>query len=207
MKIIIVGGGIGGLSTYLFLQKELSPIIAKDAPLEMLIYESHKTPKKPDWSEPSLSVPSSFAQGVGGVLGISPNGVRVLQQLDEGLFRHVVNHGYPVKHFSFRNCHGKSLANFPTTNFADPPLHTILISRQALWDALRDQIPASAILHERVSGVTLGTTSHQRPRIHFAEGSSDEEADLVIGADGVRSVIKRAVTGDGNSDAYPAVYE
>lgn len=130
----------------------------------------------------------------------------MLKQLDEDLFSDVVNHGYPVKQFNFRNCYGKSLANFPITDFADPPLHTILISRQALWDALRNRIPDSAILCKRVSGVTLGTTS-QRPRIQFADGSSDGVADLIIGADGVRSVVKRAVTDDGNSDAYPAIYE
>lgn len=203
MKIVIVGGGIGGLSTYLFLQKELS---SKDPSIKILIYESHETPKKSDWPETSLSVPSSFANGVGGVLGISPNGVRVLQQLNEDLFRNVVNHGYPVKQFNFRNCHGKSLANFPTTNFADPPVHTILISRQALWAALRDRIPDSAILCKRVLGVTPGTTS-QSPRVQFADDPSDEEADLVIGADGVRSVVKRAVTGDENGDSYPANYE
>ena len=206
MKIVIIGGGISGLTTYLFLRKLLPPSPANDRPLEILIYESHKAPKNADRPEHSLSAPSPFAQGVGGVLGISPNGVRVLQQLDKNLFRTVVNHGYPVRQFHFRNSHGMALASFPTTNFADPPLHTVLISRQALWDALRDQVPDSAVLCKRVSAVTLGTST-QRPRMQFADGSSDEVADLVIGADGVHSVVKQAVTSDGNIDAYPAVYE
>lgn len=206
MKIAIVGGGISGLTTYLFLRKLLPPSPANDTALEILIYESHKAPKNADRPEPSLSAPSPFAQGVGGVLGISPNGVRVLQQLDGNLFRNVVNQGYPVRQFHFRNSHGMALANFPTTNFADLPLHTVLLSRQAIWDALRDQVPDSVVLCKRVSGIIVGTATH-RPRIRFADGSSDEVADLVIGADGVHSVAKQAVTSDGNIDAYPAVYE
>ena len=206
MKIIIVGGGISGLTTYLFLKKLLAEYIPSISTLEILIYESHQAPKNADRPEPSLSAPSQFAQGVGGALGISPNGVRVLQYLGEDVFRDVVNHGYPVNQFKFRNSYGTALASFPTTNFSDPPLHTILISRQALWDALRDRIPDSAIACKVISGATVGNAS-RRPCIHFADGSPDEAADLIIGADGVRSVVKRAVTGDGETDAHPAVYQ
>ena len=99
-----------------------------------------------------------------------------------------------------------NLADFQTTNFASPPLYTLMITRQALWDALRDRVPDSAVLRKSVSRVSLGTQS-ARPRIQFADGSPDDEADVFIGADGVRSVVKRAINGDGKVDGYPAVYE
>ena len=177
-----------------------------DASLEIHIYESHEAPQRAARPEPSISAPFAFAQGSGGVLGISPNGVRVLQQLDQELFEIIVNQGYPVSRFQFRNSHGSQLAEFPTTSFADPPLHTVLISRQNIWDTLRDRIPDSAVSCKNVSSVAVGTST-QRPRVQFADGSPDEAADLIIGADGVRSVVKRAVNGDGKTDPYPAVYE
>ena len=203
---MVVGAGISGLTTYLFLDKLLRPKLDANTQLEILLYDSHEAPKNADRPSPSLITPSAFAQGVGGVLGISPNGLRVLKQLDEDLFRSVANKGYPVSSFSFRNSHGTKLADFPATNFTDPPLHTVMITRQAIWDALRDRVPDSAVSWKRVSRAFLG--SHGRgPRIQFADGSPDDEADLVIGADGVRSMVKRAVTGDGQNDNYPAIYE
>lgn len=81
-----------------------------------------------------------------------------------------------------------------------------MITRQAIWDALRARVPDSATSRKSVSRAFLGSQS-QGPRIRFADGSPDDEADLVIGADGVRSVVKRAVTGDGKIDNYPAIYE
>jgi len=49
--------------------------------------------------------------------------------------------------------------------------------------------------------------STQRRRIRFADGSTDVEADLIIGADGVRSVVGNAITGDAKQDSYHAVFE
>ena len=206
MKVIIVGGGISGLTTYLFLDKLVFHKSSAASPAKVVIYDSHEAPKDAGRPEPSMSSPSAFVQGVGGVLGISSNGVRVLQQLDEDLFFDVVNQGYPVSQFNFRNSHGRALASFPTTSFANPPLHTIMTSRQGLWSALRERIPDSAILCKGVSRAILGTPT-QGPRVAFTDGSPDEEADLIIGADGVWSVVKKAISGDGNTDAYPAVYQ
>lgn len=99
MKVVIVGAGVSGLTTYLFLNKLLRPKLDANTQLEILIYDSHEAPKNADRPSPSLVAPSAFAQGVGGVVGISPNGLRVLKQLDEGLFRSVANKGYPVSTF------------------------------------------------------------------------------------------------------------
>lgn len=82
----------------------------------------------------------------------------------------------------------------------------MLISRQRLWDCLREHVPDKAIADRRtVSRVIY--SQNQRPVIQFADGSPDLGADLVIGADGVKSVVKRLVTDDGNSDEYPAAFE
>jgi NADH dehydrogenase FAD-containing subunit len=44
MKIVLVGGGIGGLATYLALQKYLSDI---SLPITIKAYESHPDPTAP----------------------------------------------------------------------------------------------------------------------------------------------------------------
>ena len=41
MRLIIVGAGISGLTTYLFLKKLLPPALLDDVPIEILIYEKH----------------------------------------------------------------------------------------------------------------------------------------------------------------------
>ncbi|KAL8984402.1 MAG: hypothetical protein Q9177_004710 [Variospora cf. flavescens] len=45
-----------------------------------------------------------------------------------------------------------------------------------------------------------------RPTIQFADGLAESEADLLIGADGVKSVVKKFITGDGQTDEQPAYY-
>lgn len=206
MKIIIVGGGISGLSNYLFLKKLLPPNLPSDAQLQIVVYESHRAQKAQSRTETSALGPAGFTGGVGGGLGIAPNGLRVLKSLDEDLFQDTVNQAYPVSKFRFRSRQGWSLAHFPTVDAGEPPLPTILTSRQGIWDCLRDRVLDKDIVCKSVAEVIPGNDL-QRPRVLFVDGSPDEEADLIVGADGVRSVVKKVVTGDGRSDALPAVYE
>ena len=206
MKIVIVGGGISGLSSYLFLKKLLPTALPHDTPLQICVYESHEAPKRQHRPQLSVSAPTSFAQGVGGALGIAPNGLRVLKNLDDDLFHNVVNQAYSVSKFRFRSRQGWALADFPMTDAGEPPLHTILTSRQGIWDCLRDRVPDEDVIRKRVIQV-FPRDGSQRPRACFADGLPDVEADLIVGADGVRSVVKKAVTGDGKNDALPAVYE
>ena len=196
MKIAIVGAGISGLTTYLFLKKLLPSVLpSSGAPLEIVIYEKHHAPN---------SRPGSGSTTVGGALGIAPNGLRVLRALDEDLFQKVVAQGYSISHFGMYNANGWELARIPATDFGSFPVHTVLISRQTFWECLRESIEDKAVGYANVTGVTRGDT--QRPQILFANGS-DFEADLVIGADGVRSVVRKAITGNGKVDDYPPTYE
>ncbi|KAL8712612.1 MAG: hypothetical protein Q9220_003143 [cf. Caloplaca sp. 1 TL-2023] len=137
---------------------------------------------------------------------IAPNGLSVLRDLDETLFAQVANSGYPVSHFNLASAGGSSLARLAATNQSDPELHTILVGRQCLWECLREHVPDSAIV-DRKAVAEVAHTNNQRPIIRFTDGSPDLEADLVIGADGVKSVVKRSVTGDGKQDEHPAVFD
>lgn len=217
MKIVIVGGGISGLATYLFLQKRLSTsnFRSSTSSIEITIYETYNAAKRGERSrttarergEGEAVVGADFVSDtIGGALGIAPNGMRVLRDLDVELFTEVTNQGYPLSHFHVQNSLGWGLASLPAIDQSTPPIHTILISRQGIWSALRERVPDHVIVRKTVSGITCGDNQH--PRISFADGSPEVEADLVIGADGVRSVAQKAILGDSDKgNAYSAVYE
>lgn len=213
MKIVIVGGGISGLAVYLFLQKLFPASLASPwSGLELVVYETHEARKRENKNNngSELSVvgdPKGFVSGtVGGALGIAPNGLRVLRHLDENLYAAIVNQGYLVSHFWIQNARGWNLSRLSATDTGNPPLQTVLITRQELWNQLRDRVPDGAI--ERRSVARVICAKDQRPRISFTDGSPDVEADLVVGADGVRSIAKSAVLpADGAPDQYNAVYE
>ncbi|KAL9607251.1 MAG: hypothetical protein Q9167_007818 [Letrouitia subvulpina] len=207
MKIVIVGAGISGLTTYLFLKKLLPTPSPSGSAHEIVVFESHQAPQRQENPESSgKETPALNSASPGGALGIAPNGLSVLRDLNRTLFLEIANSGYAVSHFELMSARGWRLARFGATNEDQPPLHTVLISRFRLWECLRAVVPADAIMWE-MAVQEVGYTKNEKPCIKFADGSPDLEADLVIGADGVWSVVKKAVTGNGKVDDWPPVYE
>ncbi|KAL9594763.1 MAG: hypothetical protein Q9219_006849 [cf. Caloplaca sp. 3 TL-2023] len=205
MRIVIVGAGISGLTCYLFLRKHLPKAIPDTTDLEIVVLESHRATKQQERVNNNVTA-GQVANTIGATLGIAPNGLSVLRDLDETIFAEVANSGYPVSHFNLSSAHGHSLARLCATNQSSPELHTVLISRQRLWDCLRHHVPDDAIVDRRSVSSIIYTQDH-RPVVEFADGSPNLTADLIIGADGVKSVVKKSVTGDGNVDAHPAFFD
>lgn len=85
-------------------------------------------------------------------------------------------------------------------------IHTVATSRHSLWQCLRARVPDKVIIQRRVSEVIAGSNGSPAV-IRFEDGSTPVEADLVIGADGLRSITKRALFPDIKGDAYPPQYE
>lgn len=133
MRIVIVGAGIAGLTTYLFLKKFLSPI---DVQLEIVKYEKYHAAATSDSLK--RGGPTSRSTTAGAALGIAPNGLQVLRDLDDQLFQSVVAQDYSISHFGMHNSHGWILARCPATNFGNPPMLTVLISRQRFWASCED---------------------------------------------------------------------
>ncbi|OAL24477.1 hypothetical protein AYO20_10635 [Fonsecaea nubica] len=74
------------------------------------------------------------------------------------------------------------------------PYHGIMIARQSCWEILRDRVLRVApdvIIRKKAVDVVIGD-EQARNVVKFEDGS-EEEADLVIGADGLRSVVRRAM--------------
>ncbi|KAI9805482.1 MAG: hypothetical protein M1825_000733 [Sarcosagium campestre] len=200
MKIAIIGGGISGLSTYLFLKK-LLPLPSSDSH-DIRIYEAYPSPRR---SQRNDSLETGQTRSTGGGIGVSPNGMAQLAELDPSLLRAITAQGYPGTRILLQNSHGWKLAQTVNRKVQGETEVLLWSSRQGVWDCIRDLIPDEAIVSgKRVSRVVVDAVKNSK--IEFSDGDK-VEADLVIGADGVKSIVKKAVVGDGASDEYPPHYE
>jgi 2-polyprenyl-6-methoxyphenol hydroxylase-like FAD-dependent oxidoreductase len=194
MKIIIVGGGIAGLSTYLHLLKHLPKI-------NLTIYESH-SPHSLSSRDLNLDTLSASTTLVGGGLGISPNGMRVLRELSKELHDAVAAQGFPAEHFLFKGANGWTLGKQHTGDrqFRKGEDEEVCIasSRHGLWETLTKAVGEGVVKYRKVVGIERDTSSGQiKVRLMESEGNEEEDvADLLIGADGVKSIVRSDLLGN-----------
>ena len=195
MKIAIVGAGASGLTAYLYLVKHIPQPPAPSPPHKIIIYESHTIERR------KRGIGSAEIPLVGAGLGISPNGMNVLFDLDESLHREVRAKGFSATKFVFQNGRGWSLGSSNTVHdFGSRLEPTIMISRADVLESLFERIPEGVVKVQTITKVL--DSQEQQAVIEFADGSS-ESFDLVVGADGVRSKIRDAILGE----AYRAQYK
>lgn len=186
MRIAIVGGGVSGLSTYLFLVKSFPNPPPPSPPHEFVIYETYES-----LTRKQREAASRGPAGSG--LGVAPNGIRVFRLLDPEVHAAITTQGYPCPRFQFKNSRGSTLGSIPTVDLRGAePEYMLMSTRQGIVDCLREKIPDKAIVKDSV--VAIDRTSGGRPLVKLQEGNV-EEFDLVFGADGVRSVVREAVVG------------
>jgi 2-polyprenyl-6-methoxyphenol hydroxylase-like FAD-dependent oxidoreductase len=197
MRIIIVGAGIAGLSTYLLLKKHLlGPTSNLNGHISITIYESHNSrigTADEKGGPNSVEELSSSTPLVGGGLSIAPNGMRILREIDERLHDEITKRGFVIEHAVFRSARGWTLGKIRWGDMREPEEFSVSIARHRLWECLRDAVGEDVIQYRRVAGVETGNTG--KPVVSFADGST-EEAELVIGADGVKSTVRKAIFGD-----------
>ena len=92
MKIAIAGGGICGLSTYLFLVKNLPRPPPPSPPHTYVIYEAYETPRKKERVPGTAEIDVPL---IGGGIGVGPNGMKVLRDLSSKIHADVVAQGFP----------------------------------------------------------------------------------------------------------------
>ncbi|KAM7182901.1 salicylate hydroxylase [Naviculisporaceae sp. PSN 640] len=223
MKIIIVGGGISGLATYLFLRKLLPNPSSSSSSHAIYIYESHRPRNKitsntsknnsqSENQETSISSLSTSTQTVGGGLGVSPNGMRILHDISPALHEAVTAQGYPCEKFIFMAENGWTLGVSSSGDQGGYEAHgpdareEVCVSslRGGLWACLKRHVDETygegeeVVRYEKVAEVRPANSAEGKKAVVVFEGGREEEADLVIGADGVKSVVRRGLFGEGN---------
>ncbi|KAI9894966.1 MAG: hypothetical protein M1814_000187 [Vezdaea aestivalis] len=202
MKIVIVGGGISGLSTYLFLRKHLPTTPTSLGGHEITIYESYPCPRPGQASGPAVKT-------TGAGIGVAPNGMRIIRSLDTAIYEDIVRQGYPASKAIMKAANGMTLGGMNSAAVVDGTVEgTVLSSRQGVWDCLRRYVPDHAIASGvKVKAAMCGPENGSgRPCIVTKDGQRIE-ADLVLGCDGVKSIVKHAVLGDSSKDEFPPHYE
>ena len=205
MKIVIVGAGVSGLATYLQLRKLLPSALH---PLTIIVYEPHEfrgsnrrsAPTQSSGEEKSLTDSTTV---VGNTIGLAANAVRLLKSIDPRLYDILKARGYVSKSYTFRTARGHTLAVTSTGDKECPEEYTISCPRHVLWECLHEVVGEDKIECRKVIGVDL---SGEKPVVKLADGG-EEEADLVIGADGVRSIVKKAIFGQDDESKYAPHYE
>ncbi|MFK0159955.1 FAD-dependent monooxygenase [Streptomyces sp. NPDC090493] len=173
--IAILGGGIGGLATTAFLYHEGIPAT---------LYEQ-----------------ASELKEVGAGLVVAPNAARLLRRLgvmDDFLDRAVrLDTGW-----EFRRWQDGTVLSAEDLASACEDLYgerTYTAHRADFLSVLRSAVPNSDIrLGKRCIDLTF--RDDDRPVLHFADGET-VEPDVVIGADGIHSVVRRTI-----AEPSPATY-
>ncbi len=166
-RVVVIGAGIGGIAAAAALRK---------LGVEVAVYE-----RAPDLGE------------VGAGVQIGPNGVKVLRALGldaslEGLAfepTEIVSVDWQTATQRFR----QPLKAIATKQFGAP---YITAHRADLHRLLRAQVPDNVVtLNARCTGVS---SSDRQAVATFADGSQ-VEADVIVGADGIRSVVRECLFG------------
>jgi 2-polyprenyl-6-methoxyphenol hydroxylase-like FAD-dependent oxidoreductase len=192
MKIIIIGAGISGLGTAISLRKYLQPQLGDNDDLEVKIYDEARV--KPageidySWHDHSdiRQQKKKKKKNQGAAISLQANAFKVLKDLDPVLAERVHATGLPCKGFTWKN------ASDWVLGYEDLDAH--LISRPVLVECLMGALPEGIVQYRTVSDVTIEEGS--KPTIHFSDGG-EETADLVVGADGIRSPLRKALFGEG----------
>lgn len=190
MKIIIIGAGISGLGTAISLRKYLQPQLGNDDVLEVKVYDEARV--KPageidySWHDHSDIRQQKKTKNQGAAISLQSNAFKVLRDLDLTLAERVYASGLPCKGFTWKNASDWVLGH--------ENLDAHLISRPVLIECLMEALPEEIVQYRTVANVTIEEGS--KPTIHFSDGG-EETADLIVGADGIRSPLRKALFGEG----------
>ena len=168
-KALIIGGGIAGPVTGIFLRK---------AGIDAQVFEA--------WP---------YSTGIGGGLQIAPNGMHVLAEI--GLADEMVRRGSIAESFDLHSQKGALLGSLNRNMKARFGQPAVNVCRATLNEMLVNKAWCENVeLRFEKRLVAIEDRADQPVIAHFADGST-AEGDFVIGADGVHSAVRSHVIPDG----------
>ncbi|MFX0574277.1 FAD-dependent oxidoreductase [Nocardia nepalensis] len=159
-KALIIGGGIAGPVTAMALQQ---------AGLEPVVCEAYE---------------EAAAGQIGAYLTVAVNGLSALALLDA---HHVVTEiGHPTATLSFSTSADKHITDLPIGGTLPDGTVTHSIKRRDMYRALNGEATRRGVRFEYGKRLVDAITTADGVRATFADGTAIE-ADVLIGADGIRS--------------------
>jgi 2-polyprenyl-6-methoxyphenol hydroxylase-like FAD-dependent oxidoreductase len=167
MKAIVIGAGIGGLSAAIALRK---------AGVETVVFERARGLKE-----------------IGAGLSLTSNATRALDGL--GLSDALRGIGVPIRVAEIRTWQGEVLSRLPVWQLGEKVgSRTAAVHRADLQGALVRRLGDEAV--QLGAACTGFEQEGGGVRAFFVDGT-EERADLLVGADGLRSTIRQGLLGDG----------
>lgn len=166
-RVIVAGGGIGGLAVGSALQRAGVPFVILEGVDEL--------------------------REIGAAIGVQTNAVRALRGI--GLAEVLIEFGVPIEFYEYYSWRGRRLVRWSQGEIGrmlgEP---TVVVHRGDLQRILRSGVPESSLklgstcvdFEQDEEGVTVRTETGQEYR-----------GGLLIGADGLRSMVRRRLLGEG----------
>lgn len=173
VKVAIAGGGIGGLATAAFLLQQGHDVIVFEQTAEL--------------------------KEVGAGLIVAPNAVRLLRRM--GVLEEFLDTAIRLEQgWEFRRWENGEILSVEDLGTRCGELygeHTYSSHRADLFEAIRSRVPAEKIrLGNRVTGVKQNS---ENVTITLDDGTL-HTADVLIGADGVHSVVRKHLVGESTTE-------
>ncbi|MEU2733360.1 NAD(P)/FAD-dependent oxidoreductase [Streptomyces griseoviridis] len=165
MRALVIGGGIAGTATALGLHR---------AGVDVEVYEAH-----PD-----------AAEDIGAFLTLASNGMRALVQLDAATA--VGRAGFPLTSMRVLDASGAEVGLVPLGEAADPVLRYRCLRRGVLSGVLQAEAARRGVRIRHGARLDAVEEGPGGVTAHFADGTT-ASGDLLIGADGLRSAVRRAL--------------
>lgn len=165
-KVLIIGGGIAGISLASFLQD--------DKEYEITIVE-----RAPAW------------RTIGYAVGIWANGLKILKKLN--LSNSFWENTTLTKKGAIMNTRGKIVFDVPASQIGISELART-VERELLHRSITERLSKDVIVHFNTDFIDIKQHSG-KVIVTFTDGKA-EEFDLVVGADGMRSKVRQEVFGD-----------